>query len=169
MSLTAHLSIHIFFSLLAGFIVFRIWKFPVVSFVFALIGGVLMDFDHFIDYFLAFGTTFNFSYFSAGYQFLQSGKIYVLFHGWEYVILLLIGVFLAKQKLFLKSALLALALGMFSHLCFDAYQNDGMSFKAYSILFRASQNFESKSIVTPEHYQKFLIERQNAPFLNYSN
>jgi len=127
------------------------------------------DMDHFIDYFLALGFKFDLGYFSHGYQFLQSGKIYMLFHGWEYVIILLAVAFLVKKQLVLKSVSFALALGMFFHLCFDTFQNDGMSVKAYSIIFRASKNFESKLIVTPQHYQKFLIERKNAPFLKYSN
>ncbi|KKQ46244.1 MAG: hypothetical protein US63_C0004G0019 [Candidatus Moranbacteria bacterium GW2011_GWC2_37_8] len=168
MSLFLHLSIHVALSLLAGLIVWRIWKKPVASFVMAIVGGVLVDMDHFIDYFLAFGFNFDLSYFSKGYQFLQSGKIYVLFHGWEYVILLLIAAYFVGQRLILKIALFALAIGLFLHLGFDTYENDGMSIRAYSIIYRASKNFENKFIVTPEHYKIFLIERENAPFLNYS-
>lgn len=162
-----HLSIHFLLSIIAGAIVWSLWKKPIVSFMAAIFGGVLIDFDHFIDYYLAFRFGWNLDYFSRGYQFLQSGKIYVLFHGWEYVILLLLAAFFVRQQLVLKSLLLAVSIGMFFHLVFDVNVNDGMKIQSYSILYRMEKNFNNKDLVTQEHYQKFLLERKNAPFLNY--
>ncbi|NTW13967.1 MAG: hypothetical protein HGA31_02975 [Candidatus Moranbacteria bacterium] len=169
MSLPLHLLMHVFLSLVAGFVVWKIWNKPFVSFAAAVAGGVLIDLDHFIDYFLAFGFSFNPDYFTHGYQFLQSGKIYVLFHGWEYAIILLIGLFFVKRKPVLQSVFLALALGMLLHLCFDMFANEGLMFKSYSVLYRIHNDFENEALVTPEHHESFLIERQNTPFLNYGN
>lgn len=162
MNLLLHLSIHIALSLLAGFVVWKLWKKPVASFAGGILGGFLIDLDHFIDYLLAFGLSFNIDYFLQGYQFLKSGKIYILFHGWEYVIILLLIAFLLKKRLILKSIFLALAIGVFFHLATDLTINDGTTFRGYSIIYRMTNNFEIEKIVTPEHYKKYLIERENA-------
>ena len=124
---------------LSFFIAFIIWKklhkhFGV--FIAALLGGVFIDFDHLIDYFLAFGTKFNLIYFLKGYQFLKSDKIYVPFHSWELVIILFLtlpAVALlckqAKEGLFIRMIILAFSISFFLHLSVDVYTN---SMKAQS-------------------------------------
>lgn len=152
MNLYLHLSIHISFSLLAGFIVWKLWKKPVESFIFGVVGGFLVDLDHVIDYFLAFGWNIRFEYFAKGYEFLKSDKIFILLHGWEYVIILMfLAIFIFKNKT-AKSVILALALGLFFHLGFDASANEGARFSTYSIANRIHKNFELKDLVTQEHY-----------------
>lgn len=152
MNLFLHLSIHVFFALLAGFIAFRIWRKPVVSFAGGILGGVFIDLDHLIDYFLAFGFNFKLDYFINGYQFLKSDKVYVLFHGWEYVIILMV-IAVALRSLKLKSLVFALAFGAFFHLSADVIINNA-SVKFYSIIFRAKNRFEIEKIVTPEHWRE---------------
>ena len=161
MPLLLHLSIHLGFSLLAGLIIFLIWRKPLLSFSGGILGGFFIDLDHFIDYFLAFGLKFNLDYFSHGYQFLKSGKVYVLFHGWEYVIILIAVVFVLKSKRW-KAFLFAIALGAFFHLGTDLVIDEGMSIKNYSVLYRARNDFLIEKIVTPEHFKKDL-EKKNDP------
>lgn len=162
MSLFLHLSIHLFFALLAGFIVWRIWRKSTTSFMGGILGGVLIDLDHLIDYFLAFGFSFKPDYFINGYQFLKSDKIYVLFHGWEYVIIMVV-IAVAVKNLKLKSLVFALAFGAFFHLSTDVIINN-TSVKFYSIIFRAKNGFETEKIVTPEHWQEHLIEKSAINF-----
>lgn len=157
-----HLSIHLSFALLVGFIVFRIWHKSTASFMGGALGGFLIDLDHLIDYFLAFGFNFKPDYFINGYQFLKSDKIYVLFHGWEYVIILFGAVYVIKN-LKLKSFLFALALGAFFHLSADVVINNA-SVRFYSIIFRAKNRFETEKIVTPEHWREHLIEKSAVNF-----
>lgn len=160
MDLSLHLLIHLFFSLLAGYVVFRLWGKPLLSFVFAIIGGFLVDFDHLLDYYLAFGWNFNFYWFSKGYEFLKSDKIYLLFHGWEYVIILLsLGLFLKNIKI--KTLILALAFGLFLHLSGDVIMNEGLTVKSYSVVYRIKNDFQIEKLVTPEHYQYNVEKRQN--------
>lgn len=160
MNLYLHLSIHIFFSLVAGFIVWKLWKKPVASFIFGVVGGVLVDLDHVIDYFLAFGWNIRFEYFAKGYEFLKSDKIYILLHGWEYVIILaVLAIWIFKNRT-AKSVILALALGLFFHLGFDASANEGAKFSTYSIANRIHKNFELKDLVTSEHYQDHQEKRK---------
>ena len=161
MSLTFHLAIHLFFSLLAGFLAWRIWKKPIVSFLGGVAGGFFVDLDHLIDYFLAFGTNFKLDYFLSGYQFLKSDKIYVLFHGWEYVIILLLLVWGLKSRI-LRSVFLSIALGLFFHLSTDIII-DGLPAKSYSLAYRASRGFDLKELVYPDHWQKHKSEKLNMP------
>lgn len=162
MSLFLHLSIHLSFALLVGFIVFRIWRKSTASFMGGALGGFLIDLDHLIDYFLAFGFNFKPDYFINGYQFLKSDKIYVLFHGWEYVIILMV-IAVAVKNLKLKSLVFALALGAFFHLSADVIINNA-SVKFYSIIFRSKNRFEVEKIVTPEHWREHLIEKSAINF-----
>lgn len=162
MSLFLHLFIHFLFALLAGLIVFLIWRKPIVSFVGGILGGLLIDMDHLLDYLFTFGFNFRLDYFISGYQFLKSDKIYVLFHGWEYVIILLaVGYIIKNIKL--KSFIFALAIGAFFHLSSDVVLN-GMSLKFYSIIFRAKNGFEIEKMGTPDEWQKHLIEKSLVNF-----
>ncbi|MDO8566245.1 MAG: hypothetical protein Q7S04_03620 [Candidatus Moranbacteria bacterium] len=164
MSLPIHLFIHFFFAFVAGGISWFFFGNPVLSFISGFLGGVLIDLDHLIDYFLAFGSRWNLSYFIRGYQFLKSDKVYVLFHGWEYVILLAIVVWAVGAQSSLGVALFALGLGGLFHLIADTLINHGMSFRAYSILYRLVNKFEVEKIVTPEHYLEHMREKQSTRF-----
>jgi len=158
MPLYTHLSIHLAFSFLAGFIVFKIYKNAKISFISTLISGFFVDFDHFIDYFLAFGSKFNLNYFINGYQFLKSDKIYILFHGWEYVIVLLAFLIIIKDKLF-KTVFLGLALGLIFHLTSDVVI-DGIHPKTYYLIQRIKSGFNVEKLVNSEHYQKHKEEKK---------
>lgn len=154
LSLPFHISIHIFFALLAGSIVWKLWKKPTISFTFALVSGVAVDFDHFIDYFLVFGWNFHLYYFIKGFQFLKSDKLYIIFHGWEYVFLFLALTFFFKSKT-IKSVFLALSLGLFFHLCADV-AIDMVPPKSYSVVYRAKNNFDLEKLSYPERWEKHL-------------
>jgi len=157
-----HLSIHLLLSLLAGAIAWRIWKKPLLSLSGAILGGFLIDLDHFIDYFLAFGWNFNYFYFIKGYEFLKTDKMYIFFHGWEYVFVLLMLLLILKNKN-AKSLCLALALALFFHLVSDVFM-DKVSPKSYFVILRAEKNFDLKKIVTPEHWEKHLKYKKKINF-----
>jgi hypothetical protein len=162
LSLPLHLSIHLFFSLLAGVIVWRIWKKPLWAFIFGILGGFLIDFDHFIDYYLAFGWNWNWLYFKWGYEFLKNGKIFVLFHGWEYAIILGLALFLFKNR-YARTILAALALGVFFHLATDVVVDD-MPIRSYSLNYRIHNSFEIARIVKPDNYEKHLKRKAKVEF-----
>lgn len=147
---------------MAGFIAFRIWRKSAASFAGGMLGGLLIDLDHLIDYFLAFGFNFKLGYFANGYQFIKSDKVYVLFHGWEYVIILFGAVYIIKN-LKLKSLVFTLAMGAFFHLSADVLINN-TSVKFYSIIFRAKNDFEIERMATPEEWQKHLLEKSAINF-----
>lgn len=159
MSLSLHLFIHVITALFAGYIIWRFWQKPLLSFGAAFFGSVLLDLDHLIDYYIAFGLHFDMLSFIHGEQFAKNDKIYVLFHGWEYVILLITVAWLIRSNIKLKVAVLALALGTFFHLLIDVNVNDGMTIRGYSVMYRSTNDYEMKKIVTPEHYQNHLMNK----------
>jgi hypothetical protein len=160
MSLALHLTIHISLALLAGLLVWSFWRRPAAAIAGGLIGGVLIDLDHLIDYVIAFGFTFNLGDFFNGYYGVKNGHIFYLFHGWEYVVILLAIGILIKKHMRLKSFAVALALGMLLHLMIDVTINDGMTAHGYSIGYRVANGFKIEKIVTPEKYQRYLIRKQ---------
>lgn len=105
----------------------------------AFITGFFLDADHVIDYLIAFGWSFNIGDFFKGKQFGKNNKIYVLFHGYEYAIVLLLLAWLVQDQ-FIKALLLASALGNMSHLILDAASNPVILI-GYSIIFRYINSF----------------------------
>lgn len=152
--LLLHLSIHVFLAVLSGFIVWLVWKKPIASFLSALISGAAVDFDHLIDYFIAFGWNFNLVYFIKGFEFLKTGKMYTLFHGWEYAIVFILAVFVFKNKT-IKTIFFALSLGLFVHLCSDVVI-DKVPIKSYFMVYKIKNNFDLEKLVTPEHWEKHI-------------
>ncbi len=164
MNLGLHLLIHFVFAVLAGLFVWRLWRKPMPSFLGGLLGGFLIDFDHFIDYFIAFGFKFKLAYFTNSCYSLKDGKFFYFFHGWEYVAIFLILSFVVRKSKKLKSIFLALALGLGFHLMVDTLINEGMRPEGYSILYRAVNSFKIEKVVTPQDYQQYLIRRQEVNF-----
>ncbi|EKD95808.1 MAG: hypothetical protein ACD_24C00322G0002 [uncultured bacterium] len=105
-----------------------------------LVSTLLIDLDHLIDYFLYYGFSFNLHDFALGTQFAYSGKVYVFFHSWELLLLLLtVGFYLIKKKN--KYILFVITLGMLSHVLYDtAYYS--FSVVDYSLIYRILRNFD---------------------------
>jgi hypothetical protein len=162
MPLPIHLTIHLFFSLLAGILAYRFWKKPEAAIAGGVLGGFLVDLDHHIDYFFAFGADFNWKYFIRGYQFLKSDHVYIYFHGWEYVVIFFLIVLAVRHKT-TKTFFYALALALFFHLASDVFLN-GLSPEFYSISWRASKGFEERNMASPENHQKHLRQKAELEF-----
>ncbi len=144
MNLLFHETFHLLFSLLTGFIVWKIWSKIWASFLPALMGGLFIDLDHLLDYYLVLGFNFKIENILNGVYFSESGKAYVLFHGWEYVLTFITLVFMFKNKT-AKSLFLALALGITLHLFIDMASYN-VPMQKYSVFFRAGQGFSTKEI-----------------------
>lgn len=162
MALFFHLALHVALSLLAGFLVWIIYRKPLVALLSAIASGVLVDCDHFFDYFLAYGWNFNLYYFNRGFEFMKSNKMYTVFHGWEYVLVLVI-LWLIFKNITVKTICLALALGLLFHLVVDVCV-DKVPVKSYSIIYKAENNFDLEKLVSPEHWEKHQRERKALGF-----
>lgn len=162
MSLFIHEFVHIVISLLVFFLILKKTKNFLPSFIGIILGGVLIDADHLIDYLFVFGTKLNLKYFGRGYQFLKSEKMYVFVHSWELVVILvLLFVFFLKNKkiIFISIFCLSLALGIFSHLISDVFLNQ-IPFKSYFLYIRYKNKFEIKNLLGPYNYQNLLKEKR---------
>lgn len=168
MNLYLHELSHLILSLLVGLI---LWKISGNVFVLsvALIGGFFIDLDHLLDYFLAFGVKFNLAYFLKGYQFLKTDKIYVVFHSWELAIISLsFSLFFFSHPANLTNFtismfLLSFSLSLFLHLSVDVFTNN-MQAKSYFLIYRMNNNFELKTMVTSDHYQKHVKQKKQKSF-----
>ncbi len=96
----------------------------------------LMDLDHLIDYISFYGFDFSLSNFFGGNYFEITGKAYIPFHAWEWLIIF--GV-LGKLRGW-KSKYTAVALGMLPHLVFDTII--WKHFLLYSITYRIINSFK---------------------------
>lgn len=111
----------------------------------ALIFGFFVDLDHLFDYFLYFGLKFNwFSFLNVGTYMIPSQKIYVFFHGWEFVVpLWLMGKRLGEQWK-IKYLAWAVSLAYLSHLFWDNFTVSAHPL-AYSFIYRLLNGFSLES------------------------
>jgi len=107
-------------------------------------GGILIDLDHFIDYFFCFGSGFNLGKFVDG-DALASGHVYLFLHSWELVFIILLA-----GLAFPSGILLALFLGMSAHLVVDSIQRKN-PYTTYLLIYRISQRFKVDAIM-PQHH-----------------
>lgn len=116
---------------------YRDWRLIPVCFFF----GFLIDVDHLFDYFAYYGLSFNLSRFFDVCSYIEpAGKIYVLLHGWEYVVLFwLIARWFGKRRN-LRGLEWAVSLPYFGHLLIDNFSFSHHPL-AYSLIFRLLNNF----------------------------
>ncbi|MFC1722211.1 hypothetical protein ACFL0C_01030 [Patescibacteria group bacterium] len=103
-----------------------------------LIVTIFLDTDHLIDYFIfKKWLYFNVHEFLTSRHFALSGYIYIPFHAWEWVLLVLLVFLLSKRK---YKILLFIALGIAAQLIFDTISH-GFDPKVYFISYRYLNNF----------------------------
>ena len=115
-----------------------------------LLGGVFIDIDHHIDYY------FDYKKIPWRYKDLidyctspAKDKLYLIFHAYEFLVLLWLAVFLLK----LNSFWIGLGVGVSVHMMCDQFYNP-LRPLAYFILYRIKNGFESKKLYTPEFLRK---------------
>jgi hypothetical protein len=93
------------------------------SFFGGLFTTVFMDLDHLIDYFLyKKDISMNIHEFLSSKYFTVSGRSFVLFHGWEFLLVPLLVYFISKNTK-LKIIALGIFVGLLAHLVFDTWDN----------------------------------------------
>lgn len=122
---------------------FRDWKLILISFI----TGVLIDVDHWFDYFAYYGLDINFAnFFDVGSYVKPSGKVYILFHGWEYLFpFWLIGRWGARKKK-IEGLAWALCLPYLVHLIWDVFTIP-THFLFYSFIYRWLNHFNLRSLI----------------------
>ena len=100
-----------------------------------ILATFLIDMDHLVDYFSVFEFGFSFYRFMSGLSFEISHRGFVVFHAWEWIIIL--GVIAHIRGW--KSIFTILFLALLPHVVYDSLGVGSFSF--YSIIYRGSHGF----------------------------
>lgn len=98
-----------------------------IPFIASFIGSILIDLDHLVDYFFAYGFNFKLTLFLEGEQFLKNQKMFVILHSWELIVIVIfIIIFLKKirSKYTYVIFLFSLFLSLFFHIFLDVLINN---------------------------------------------
>ena len=106
--------------------------------VLGIIGGILIDLDHFVDYFLYYGPKINLSDF-FNHRYLASGKCYIFLHSWEVIMLMWIFSFYFFW-------LTPVAAGMTLHLLTDWFFGSHSRLIHLSLIYRWHHKFNTDKI-----------------------
>lgn len=136
------LSIHCFIAMVLGAAVYLISG-NLFYTVLVFIGGVFIDIDHFIDYFLYFKKLFNLKEF-FGCRHLKSGRVYLILHSWEIIFIILI-----ISSIINNAPLLIIALSMSAHVITDTFWRKNKLF--YFLSYRIAKKFNAK-VLLPEFF-----------------
>jgi hypothetical protein len=103
--------------------------------------GFLIDSDHLFDYFSYVGLRFDFgSFLRVDKYMLPSSKIYVLLHGWEYLLIFgSVGYWLQKRWS-IRGLVWAITLPYLGHLIIDSFSYFHHPL-AYLLIYRLLNNF----------------------------
>lgn len=115
---------------------------------------LLIDCDHLLDYILYFGFNFSLEQLLSARYFVNSGKVRVILHAWEWLVLLLVLYNVFNKDLY-KKVIFLLFIALISQLIVDVFTYN-TSFLSYSILFRAYHNFSISVFYKPNELM-FLI------------
>ncbi|MFH1442070.1 MAG: hypothetical protein ABIH18_08550 [Candidatus Omnitrophota bacterium] len=106
-----------------------------------IFGGIFIDLDHLIDYFIAYGSKFSIKdFFGSGS--LKSGKVYLFLHSWEIIFIILLFYLVTSSY-----AVLLLFLSMSMHLIIDNLQRENL--RIYFLTYRIINKFDVR-LILPE-------------------
>lgn len=110
-----------------------------------LISGIFIDIDHLFDYFLRYSKRkLGFRDFFLTHQWGPQGKLYLVFHCWEYLPILIILTFISKYHFLF----LGIFWGVLIHLLLDHLNNKGHTL-TYFLFFRWKSNFKYTCFFKP--------------------
>ncbi len=105
----------------------------------SFISGVFIDLDHIIDYMIENGFPRNSGKFFRYFYEERYKKITLIFHGWEWLIILAIAAQLTGWNVWLTGILI----GFGQHLILDRMYNI-TTFRSYSLLWRWKKGFDTQ-------------------------
>jgi len=116
------------------------WLWPALC----ILGSIFIDLDHFIDYFIYYGFKLDLKKFFT-HKYVTSGKVYIVFHSWELILILL-------MFSFKISWLVPFAAGMTVHLLIDQFISHTGKPLFYFLTYRALYDFNAIAL-NPELYK----------------
>ncbi len=116
---------------------FRSWGLAIGS----LVAGIFIDVDHIIDYTIENGLNFNIKNFFSFFYEKKFSKIFLIFHGWELLLVLIVLAKLTDWNYWATGALI----GYGQHIVLDQIINS-VGFWGYFLLWRWKNRFEGEVI-----------------------
>jgi hypothetical protein len=129
------------------FLVFKSWYLSVTC----LLSGILIDLDHFIDYYREQGINLDIKNFFTICENAQFERVFLVLHGWEWILLCAAAGWVSGWN----PLVTGVAIGLGQHLILDAFYNS-TSVRTYSIIWRWSKGFVFDSTfptITPIKYR----------------
>jgi len=134
MKLKQHITISLFFSAFL-YTISNSW----IIFSSSLISGVLIDIDHILDYFMAYGINIRIKQFFEVCHNLKIPRMRLIFHSWELLFLLSICVFLVGWNPWIVGTIV----GFTQHIVLDQVFNKPNKW-TYFFFWRLKKGFSSK-------------------------
>lgn len=133
---------HFSLSLLVGILIGFFYQNYSAIYV-AFLSGVLIDIDHIVD-FLMFNKLkkINMEMLMSGKYFIKNKKIYLFFHGYEYVLITIVLGFIFTEWQWLY---FSFSFSLLCHLLYDSFYNRTRWF-SYFILYRLYKGFNIKAV-----------------------
>ena len=155
MPLFIHLFIHACLAILTGYFLGLYLGYSFYLIITAFLFGFLIDIDHFIEYFFVY-KKFSLNKFFKSQQFIDSGKVYKLFHSFELVLILLFLSYLFIFNYLLSIILFTAAISLFVHLISDCLINkEKVLF--YFIIYRLKNKFLLINLIDEQKIEKSKI------------
>ncbi len=107
--------------------------------------GILIDVDHYVDYVRDRGFNFNLKRFFQYSHNIEYERLFIVFHGYEYLAPLAILLALSDYNLMVA----AVIIGFTQHLLFDQFTNPVKPL-AYFISYRLKNRFSKECVLTDE-------------------
>lgn len=118
------------------------------GFIGLVIGGIFIDIDHVIDYFLQTGINFRIKYFFKWCHELHWDRIFLFLHSIELILLFWIIIFIFNPGIFWTG----FVIGVTQHILFDIMFNTGrvkLHILFYLLIFRISKGFRKEFVLRP--------------------
>ncbi|MCK4463057.1 MAG: hypothetical protein KAU58_01965 [Candidatus Omnitrophica bacterium] len=131
---------HVAASAAIGFLVYLYFKSASCAII-SFLAGVLMDVDHIFDFHLNHGIKKHRLFFRTMYAH-DLKKLILVFHSYELLILLWLGIILFS----LNKYWISFTIGFTQHMLFDRLTNP-INFGGYFLLYRVYHKFDTEKIV----------------------
>ncbi len=107
----------------------------------SFIAGVVIDADHFIDYYLNHPFTLKLSRIYDTFEKRGLAKLYILLHSYEMLIILWLSIYVFSMS----ASWIALAIGLTQHIIFDVFTNP-IRISGYFFIYRLWNGFKKEMI-----------------------
>ncbi len=135
------------------YLIFKSWGLAISCFIM----GIFIDLDHFIDYIRENGWSFKIKNFFQVCHTCQFNRIFLLLHGWEWLILWGIAAWLTDWNPWMVGAFI----GFSQHIVLDVFYN-GSNLLPYSLIWRWKKDFHFDTIFSNLKSRKY----KNAKYLS---